>query len=105
MHFTADRLDRLQRSLELALSDYLHDAVHNQIAADPAFKVISDGTQWLEDRLGEEIEAVLRQHNARPGYATLAGVARPVGVLRQAQIKLEKGKGVRSEAVEVLERI
>ena len=85
--------------------EYLHDAVYSHIAADPDFKLMSNGAQWLEARLGGEIEAVLKQHNARSGYATLAGVARPVEVLRQSQIKLEKGKVMRSEAVVVLERL
>ena len=48
---------------------------------------------------------MLKQHKARSGYATLAGSTRPVWVLRQSQIKLEKGKTIRSEAVEVLERM
>jgi DNA helicase HerA-like ATPase len=85
--------------------EYLHHAVYTKIAADPALKAARDGAQWLDGRLGTEIEAVLKQHKARSGYAALAGSTRPVWVLRQSQIKLEKGKTVRSEAVEVLERI
>jgi DNA helicase HerA-like ATPase len=85
--------------------EYLVHAVYNSITADSAVKVMRDGGRWLEDRLGIEIEAVLNRHKARTGYATLAGAARPVWVLRQSQLKLEKGKRVRPEAVEVLERI
>src|ERR1051326_666565 len=85
--------------------DYLHGAVHARVAADPAFKLRNNGAQWLQAKLGQEIESVLKQHNARSGYATLEGVARPVGVLRQSQIKLAKCKTVRPQAVEVLERI
>ena len=84
--------------------EHLQHAVYTKIAAHPALKM-RDGAQWLDGRLGAEIEAVLKQHKARSGYATLAGSTRPVWVLRQSQIKLEKGKTIRSEAVEVLERI
>ena len=74
------------------------------LGAVPAYVAMRVGAQWL-DGLGAEIEAVLNHHKARSGYATLAGSVRPVWVLRQSQIKLEKAKTVRSEAVEVLERI
>lgn len=90
----------------IALSrEYLHHAVHTKMAADPALKAARDGAQWLAARLGPEIDAVLHKHKARSGYATLAGSTRPVWVLRQSQIKLEKGKTIRSEAVDVLEHI
>jgi DNA helicase HerA-like ATPase len=85
--------------------DYLLHAVKTKIAADPTIKVTRDGAGWLESKLAVEIETVLNQHKARSGYATLAGAVRQVWVLRQKQIKLGKGKAVRSEAVEVLERI
>jgi len=85
--------------------EYLHEAVHTSIAADAALKLMLDGTQCLDVHLREEIESVLKQHNARSGYATLKGVTRPVVVLRQIQIKLEKGKALQSQAVEVLEHI
>jgi hypothetical protein len=85
--------------------DYLRQAVCTKIAADPAIRAVPDGARWLESRVGVEIEAVLDRHQARSGYATLAGAVRPVWVLRQSQIKLEKGKAVRSETVEVLERL
>jgi hypothetical protein len=85
--------------------EYLLHAVYTKMAADPAIKVMRDGGRWLESRLGVEIETVLNHHKARSGYATLAGAVRPVWVLRQGQMKLEKGKAVRSERVEVLERI
>ena len=85
--------------------EYLFHAVYAKIAANPAIKVMQDGASWLESHLSVEIETVLNQHKVRSGYATLAGAARPVWVLRESQIKLEKGKAVRSEAVEVLERI
>jgi hypothetical protein len=85
--------------------EYLQHAVRTRIASDPALNAMREGTQWLDGRLGAEIEAVLNHHKARSGYATLAGSVRPVWVLRQSQIKLEKAKTVRSEAVEVLEHI
>ena len=85
--------------------EYLLHAVYAKLADDTAIKSMRDGGRWLESRLGVEIEAVLTRHKARSGYATLAGAVRPVWVLRQSQIKLEKGKAVRSEPVEVLERI
>jgi hypothetical protein len=85
--------------------EYLQHAVYTRIAADPALKAVRDSAQWLDGHLGAEIGAVLSQHKARSGYATLAGSARPVWVLRQSQIRLEKGKTVRSETVEVLASI
>jgi uncharacterized protein len=85
--------------------DYLFDAVYTRISSDPVIKTMRDRPDWLENRLRVEIETVLNKHKARSGYATLAGAARPVWVLRQSQLKLEKRKGVRPERVEVLERI
>jgi DNA helicase HerA-like ATPase len=90
----------------IALSrEYLHSAVHAIVSTDVALKAVNDGAQWLETRLAVEIEAVMSQHKARTGYATLAGGTRPVWVLRRTQIKPEKGKAIRSEAVDVVERI
>lgn len=85
--------------------EYLLHAVHSKVSADPAIKLMRDGDRWLEGKLGVEIEAVLSHHKVRSGYATLAGAARPVWVLRRSQIKLENGKTVRSEPVEVREGI
>jgi hypothetical protein len=85
--------------------DYLFDAVYSRISSDPVIKTMRDRADWLENRLRLEIETVLNKHRARSGYATLAGAARPVWVLRQSQLKLEKTKRVRPERVEVLERI
>ncbi len=85
--------------------DYLSDVVHRTVGAHPAFQQVGNLTNWLKTSLEGEIETVLSQHKARSGYATLAGVNRPVWVLRQSQIKLEKGKTLRPEQVEVLERI
>ena len=66
---------------------------------------VGEEGKWLDGRLGAEIETVMNRHKARGGYATLAGSARPVWVLRQGQVRLEKGKTVRPEAVDVLERL
>jgi hypothetical protein len=85
--------------------EYLQDAVARGIADDPAFKLVADGTQWLQTHLPVEIERVLSRHNVRTGYAVLAGVARPVWVLPQAEIKLQKGKALRAQLVEVVEHI
>lgn len=85
--------------------EYLHHAVYTKIVADPDIRTMRDAAQWLDGHLGTEIEAVMNRHKARPGYAALAGLSRPVWVLRQGQVNLEKGKSVRSEAVEVVERI
>ncbi len=85
--------------------EYLHHAVYTKIAAGPALKTMRDGAPWLEGRLGTEIEAALDQHKARSGCAALAGSTRPVWVLRQSQIKLDKGKTVRAEPVEVREHV
>ena len=85
--------------------EYLQDAVARGIADDPAFKLMADGTQWLQTHLPVEIERVLSRHKVRTGYAVLAGSTRPVWVLPQTEIKLRKGKVLRSQLVEVVERI
>ena len=85
--------------------DYLLDVVHRTVGAHAGFQQMGNLTNWLKTSLEGEIETVLSQHKARSGYATLAGVNRPVWVLGQNQIKLEQGKTLRSEQVEVLERI
>jgi DNA helicase HerA-like ATPase len=85
--------------------EYLLHAVHARISADPGFKLTLDAGHWLESRLSSEIEVVLNRHKTRSGYATLVGVVRPVWVLRRSQIRLERGKALRSESVKVHERI
>lgn len=85
--------------------EYLQEAIHATISVDPFFKLMDDGARWLHRFLGAEIDAVLRQQKARSGFATLAGSARPVIVLRQNQIKFNKGKSLRCEPVEVVEKL
>ncbi len=94
MHLTAERLEQLNRSLELALNQEW-----------PQLLEEGDLRNWLKTNLEGEIQTLLSQQKTRSGYATLAGVNRPVRVLRQTQIKLEKGKSLRPEQVEVSERI
>ena len=90
----------------LAVSrDYLQEEVAAGILADADFKLISNGSNWLKERLPTEIETVLSRHRVRPGYAVLAGVARPVWVIPLNEIKLAKGKTIRPQPVEVSERI
>jgi hypothetical protein len=85
--------------------EYLLHAVYSRVSADPAIKLMGDRDRWLEGRLGAEIEAVLGHHNVRSGYATLAGAVRPVWVLRRTQLKLENGKSIRAEPVDVVSSI
>lgn len=85
--------------------DYLQEAVAEGIAGDAEFKAETDGAQWLKDQLPVEIETVLKRHNVRSGYAVLAGAARTVWVLPQGDIKFGKRKVLRSQPIEVLERI
>ena len=85
--------------------EYLQETVAQGISGDPAFKLIADGSQWLKVQLPSEIETVLNRHRARTGYAVLAGVSRAVWILPQTEIKLTKSKTVRSQSVEVVERI
>jgi DNA helicase HerA-like ATPase len=88
----------------LAVSrDYLQEEVAGGILADADFKLMSDGAHWVKERLPVEIETVLKRHRVRTGYAVLAGVARPVWVLPQNEIKLAKAKTLRPQPVEVLE--
>ena len=86
-------------------ADYLQNVVAQKFAENPEFKLMSDGLRWLQTRLPIEIEAVLKRHKARFGYAVLEGVTRMVWVLPQAEIKLAKGKTLRSPLVEVTEKI
>lgn len=85
--------------------DYLMDAVCSTVCADPAIKAMRDGGHCLEAKVNVEVEALLKKHKAHSGYATLAGTVRRVWVLRRVEVKLENGKTVRSEPVQVLERI
>jgi DNA helicase HerA-like ATPase len=85
--------------------DYLQSLVAQRILEEAAFRQRADGAQWVQSQLSSEIEVVLRRHQVRTGYAVLEGVTRPVWVLPQAEIKLERGKTLRPQAVEVLERI
>jgi hypothetical protein len=85
--------------------EYLQDTVAQVIAGDPALKLMADGTQWLETHLPVEIERVLSQHKVQTGYAVLQGSTRPVWVLPQTQIRLRKGKVLRSQLVEVVDHI
>jgi hypothetical protein len=104
--YPVSSLEGKQESGFIAVSrDYLFHAVYAKLTNHPAIKVVGDGNDSFEKRLSDEIETVLKQHKARLGYATLAGAARPVLVLRHAQLKLEKAKTLRSERVEVVERI
>ncbi|MBI4326482.1 MAG: ATP-binding protein [Chloroflexi bacterium] len=86
-------------------TDYLQNAVAQKIAEAPAFKLMPDGPRWLQTRLPIEIEAVLKRHKARSGYAVLEGVTRTVWVLPQVEIKLDKDKMLRPSPVEVRDRI
>ncbi|HNQ88795.1 MAG TPA: hypothetical protein PKM73_09295 [Verrucomicrobiota bacterium] len=85
--------------------DYLQEAVAKKLTVDAAFRAMADGDLWLRDRLPLEIETVLTRHKLRQGYAVLAGTSRAVWVLPQAEIKLQKGKVVQSEPVDVLEKM
>jgi DNA helicase HerA-like ATPase len=86
-------------------ADYLQNVVAQKFAENPEFKLMSDGLRWLQTRLPVEIEAVLKRHKARFGYAVLEGVTRTVWVLPQTEIKLAKGKTLRPLVVEVTENI
>lgn len=86
-------------------TDYLQNIAAQKIAEAPAFKLMPDGPRWLQTRLPIEIEAVLKRHQARFGYAVLEGVTRTVWVLPQGEIKLGKDKQLRPSAVEVRDRI
>jgi hypothetical protein len=85
--------------------DYLQEAVAETIAKDPVLKSMPDGSHWLRNQLPAEIQTVLNRHKVYAGYATLAGVVRPVWTLPANEIKLEKGKSIRTQSVEVSERI
>ena len=86
-------------------ADYLQNVVAQKFAENPEFKLMSDGLRWLQTQLPGEIEAVLKRHRARFGYAVLEGATRTVWVLPQTEIKLAKGKTLRPLAVEVTEKI
>jgi hypothetical protein len=85
--------------------DYLQEAVADRICEDAAVNHVAGVGEWLQSKLPVEIESVLKRHRVRTGFAVLAGVSRPVWVLPQTEIKLVKGKSVRTQSVEVVERI
>jgi len=90
----------------IALSqEFLQEAVAERIYDDPAFNRMADGGQWLQSKLPAEIENVLKRHKVRAGFAVLAGVSRRVWVLPHAEIRLAKGKSLRTQPVEVIEGI
>src|SRR6266700_5839004 len=98
-------LGRKEAGLVAFSREYFQEAVAEMVADDPCFKLMTDGDEWLRVRLPTETEAVLERHKVRKGYAVLAGVARQVWVMPQSEIKLAKAKTVRSQVVEVVERI
>jgi hypothetical protein len=81
--------------------DYLQEAVAETIISNAGFKLMTNGSEWLKNQLPVEIDNVLSRHRAGLGYATLAGVARPVWTLPAGEIKLEKGKSIQAQSVEV----
>ena len=83
----------------------LQEIVAERICQDPTFNHIATGGQWLQSALPGEIESVLKRHKVRTGFAVLAGVSRPVWVLPQTEIKLAKGKSVRTQPVDVVQGI
>jgi hypothetical protein len=98
-------LGRKESGLVAFSREYFQEAVAEMVADDPSFKLMTDGDEWLRVQLPTETEAVLERHKVRTGYAVLAGVARQVWVMPQSEIKLAKAKTVRSQVVEVVERI
>jgi hypothetical protein len=84
--------------------EYLLETVAEKVGTSPEFQSLADGSQWPQT-LTLEIEHILSRHKVRSGYAVLAGTTRPVWVLPQAEIKLAKGKSIRQQKVEVVERI
>jgi len=88
-------------------ADYLRNAIAGLLAESGHLP--HDGspgsTQTVHSTLVAEIEKVLRRMRARAGYAVLEGVTRPVWVLPQPNIKLVKGKTLRTGFVEVLSKI
>jgi hypothetical protein len=84
--------------------EYLLETVAEKINAAPEFKLLANGSQWLQT-LTVEIERILNRHKVRSGYAVLAGATRPVWVLPQTEIRLGKGKSLRPQKVEVVEQI
>jgi hypothetical protein len=85
--------------------DYLQETIAERLAADDGFKAIPDGARWIQSGLPAEIETVLNRHKVCRGYALLAGTNRPVWVMPLTEIKLSKGKSLKSPPVEVIERI
>jgi DNA helicase HerA-like ATPase len=85
--------------------EYLQEAVAQRIWQDPAFNHMASAGQWLQSKLPVEIESILKRQKVRTGFAVLAGVSRPVWVLPLTEIKLAKGKSVRTPPVDVVERI
>jgi DNA helicase HerA-like ATPase len=84
--------------------DYLLDAVAERISQDSSAKRLSQVPEAFKAHLSAQIDAVLKGQNGRSGYAVLQGVTRAVWVLPAADVKLD-GKPLRSQAVEVVEKI
>jgi len=69
--------------------------------SDSGFKLMGNGSEWLRNQLPIEIDNVLNRHRARVGYATLAGVARPVWTLPRAKSSWKKENRSKAQSVEV----
>jgi hypothetical protein len=96
--------EKEQEGLVAFSKDYLQEEVAEQVIKHSAFAELDNG-DWMRTNLAKEIETVLDRHKVRSGYAVLAGVVRPVWVLAESDVKLKNGKPMRSQTVEVLDRI
>jgi DNA helicase HerA-like ATPase len=88
---------------DLAFShDYLVDAVGGRVRRGVLQPQTDDLADWLATELRTAVKRWLRSFGARPGYATLAGVKRPVWAIQAGAIPLRAPKQLQSEAVDVV---
>jgi uncharacterized protein len=98
-------LGRSEKGLVAFSRDYLLNAVAERMAPAHPNRPDLDSPESFRTSLSTQIEAVLKKLRARPGYAALQGVTRAVWVLPATEIKLETGKTLRPQTVEVIERL
>ena len=85
--------------------DYLRSAVASALSQLPEVKNLDESTQWLQQTLPDEVTVIMRERQARSGYAVLQGVTRQVWALRETELRLAGGKRVQAATIEIRENL
>lgn len=95
-------LDGTKSRSEIAFAMmYLVNSVADRLRDTQLPLPTNDPAGWLDHELPLIVERFITSRGGRTGYATLASIARRVGVLRSDAIPLADGKRIRHDPVEV----